>query len=154
ISVKPKKEATEDHEKLLTNILNKTQHLIAYSDGSKMKEAVGCGVWIKPQEGKEVEIRDPLGDQAEVYDAELLGITRAMEGPVPSTPHAIEIENSSFLNNDHFFSIENSSLPSSHPSKPPVLILHLCVCLLLRSALRAPFPAAGKGNTRLHPTRQ
>jgi hypothetical protein len=72
-------------------IANRPEHLIAYSGGPKTGENVGAGVVIMQHGRPDRETSYPMGDEVEVYDAELLGILEAAKQLV-TTARRMEIK--------------------------------------------------------------
>ena len=66
-----KSEAAAAHLELLTT-LNPRRHLVFYSDGSKLDNKIGAGVYLRPSRAIPAESHSfSLGSTSEVFDAEL-----------------------------------------------------------------------------------
>lgn len=74
-----KLEAAEAHETLRRTLQNDPSQILCYTDGSRLDSgAIGAGIARYQQGRTTVVTRLPMGSQAEVYDAELLGATTAI----------------------------------------------------------------------------
>jgi ribonuclease HI len=67
------------HNDHYNKLAQDTHNIICYTDGSMLHGIVGAGLAIETSESAPAEYSFPMGNQSEVYDAELLGIAAATE---------------------------------------------------------------------------
>jgi hypothetical protein len=80
ISASPKDIAVEEHIQLLTTIINPSGHLYTNTDGSKLDNGhTGTGSILYQYNEPNIEMSVPMGDECEVYDAELNAIALTSE---------------------------------------------------------------------------
>lgn len=74
-----KKDEADAHNKLVAKLKQDKQTIIAYTDGSMLDGKVGAGAVIEGEGVTAVKRKWGMGERAEVYDAELLGIEKAAQ---------------------------------------------------------------------------
>jgi ribonuclease HI len=111
----PNKDATADHLKLIAKLSESPHsHLIAYTDGSLTDNTAGAGYHIPHTAITEAtDVSLPLGNQMEVYDAELFAITE-------SAKHILRIAKTRQLRNKSawIFSDNQSAITRLSSLKP------------------------------------
>jgi hypothetical protein len=74
IATLPKDEASKTHLDLLHLLQRQPQTIIAYTDGSQLGSSTGAGFYIPTGLHHPIHTFVPMGDVAEVFDAELRAI--------------------------------------------------------------------------------
>jgi ribonuclease HI len=74
IATLPKDEASKTHLDLLHHLQGQPRTIIAYTDGSQLGSSMGAGFYIPTGLHHPIRTIVPMGDVAEVFDAELRAI--------------------------------------------------------------------------------
>jgi hypothetical protein len=78
ITTLPKDEASKTHLDLLHCLQRQPRTIIAYTDGSQLGSSMGTGFYIPTGLHHPIRTIVPMGDVAEVFDAELRAIDECL----------------------------------------------------------------------------
>ncbi|KAF5366508.1 hypothetical protein D9757_012170 [Collybiopsis confluens] len=116
-----KEKAAEEHNQRMAIIKETQSHLAVYSDGSQQKREgqliTGYG-FAEYRNGKDSEvflIEGGMGTTAEVYDAEMAGLSH---GAAKAVQHAIENPNPTPIHHLIFFADNSSAITTIYDQKP------------------------------------